>query len=350
MPEAHPRPELGQARLGGRRHRLERDAQPPGGPPHQRRVTGRVGRRQPQQPPGRRRHGVQLAAETVFDPAGQRHRPGKPEPARQLPGRQPARQLDQGQRVAPGLGHDLVAHPLVQRRGQHRAEQRPRVVLPQAGHGEFAQSGQVRAWDAGPEHHGDRVGRQPPHRERQRLRRGPVQPLLVVDQADQRPVPGRLRQQAQGREADQEPVRRRPGGLAERGPQGLPLRRRQPVQPAQHRRAQLVQPGEGQLHLRLHARRANQLASCRVPGQVVEQCGLAHPRFPVHHQDLAPAGPDPVHQPVQHGALAPPARQPRQDRLLAESTLRGDSNVQPSNRKCQDAFLAGAGQAPGRLR
>ena len=80
---------------------------------------------------------------------------------------------------------------------------------------------------AGREHQPDRVGRQPPRHEPQRLRRRLVQPLLVVDHADQRPLPGHLRQQAQHGQPDQEPVRRRAGGQAERGPQRIALRRRQ---------------------------------------------------------------------------------------------------------------------------
>jgi len=54
----------------------------------------------------------------------------------------------------------------------------------------------------------DPLGVQPPRHERQRLRRGPVQPLRIIDQARQRPARGHLRQQAQHRQADQEPVRR----------------------------------------------------------------------------------------------------------------------------------------------
>jgi len=42
------------------------------------------------------------------------------------------------------------------------------------------------------EHHADRVGRQPSRHEPENLRRGPVQPLRVIDQADQRPLFGCL--------------------------------------------------------------------------------------------------------------------------------------------------------------
>ena len=55
------------------------------------------------------------------------------------------------------------------------------------------------------------------------------------------------------RQPDQEPVHRWPGGDTERGPQRIALRHRNPLEMIQHRRAQLMQPGERQLHLRLHA-------------------------------------------------------------------------------------------------
>ena len=40
--------------------------------------------------------------------------------------------------------------------------------------------------------------------ERERLRRGPVQPLRIVDDADKRTLSGYLRQQAQDGQADRE--------------------------------------------------------------------------------------------------------------------------------------------------
>jgi len=43
--------------------------------------------------------------------------------------------------------------------------------------------------------------------ERQRLRRGTIQPLRIIDQANQRAVLGHLGQQAQDGQADQKGVR-----------------------------------------------------------------------------------------------------------------------------------------------
>ena len=171
--------------------------------------------------------------------------------------------------------------------------------------------GQFGARIAGREHQRDRVGGQPPRHEPERLLRGLVQPLLVVDQADQRLVSGHLGEQAEHGQPDQEPVRRRARGQAERGPQRIALRHRDPVEVIQHRGAQLMQPGEGQLHLRLHAGRPRYPASARPFGQVVQQHRLAHARVAAHHQHPALAGPDRVDQPVQHVALAVAVGQPR---------------------------------------
>ena len=54
-----------------------------------------------------------------------------------------------------------------------------------------------------------------------------------------------------------------------------------------------MQPGECQLHLRLHARRPRHTAPARrLPGQVVQQHGLAHARITPHYQGPALPGPD----------------------------------------------------------
>ena len=80
-------------------------------------------------------------------------------------------------------------------------------------------------------------------------------------------------------------------------------------QPVPHRRAQLVQPGEGQLHFRLHAEHPHHPAPGRPLGQVVEQRGLAHPWIAADHQGPAVPGPDGVEDRVQHTAFAVPVSQ-----------------------------------------
>ena len=65
----------------------------------------------------------------LLDPARQRRGGGQAEPARQLRRAQPARKLEQGQRITVRLGHDQVPDLRVQGPGQRRIQQHPRVLL-----------------------------------------------------------------------------------------------------------------------------------------------------------------------------------------------------------------------------
>ena len=76
---------------------------------------------------------------------------------------------------------------------------------------------------------------------------------MIVDEAQQRPRLGDVGQQGERGQADQEAVGRGAGREPERDPQRVALRRREPVEPIEQRHAELVQPGERQLHLGLHA-------------------------------------------------------------------------------------------------
>jgi hypothetical protein len=120
---------------------------------------------------------------------------------------------------------------------------------------------------------------------------------------------GHLGQQAEGGQPDEEPVRHRPRAKAERGPHRVGLWSRESFQAVQHRRQQLVQPGVGQLHLRLDPCRMRRPAARRLLDQVVEQGRLAHPGLPAHHQDPALTGADRVEEPVQQVTFTAPTPQ-----------------------------------------
>ena len=114
MPEPHPRPDLQQpVRLGGLRRR-SRDPEPPGRPPHQHRVPGRLRRRDQHQRPRVGGQRLQPLPEALLDPGRDRPSPRQPEPAGQLREAQPARQLQQGQRVTRRLGQDPVPDLLIE--------------------------------------------------------------------------------------------------------------------------------------------------------------------------------------------------------------------------------------------
>jgi hypothetical protein len=160
------------------------------------------------------------------------------------------------------------------------------------------------------EHQPDRLRAQTARDEGQRLRGGRVEPLRVVHDADPRPLLGDVRQQAQHRQADQEPVRRVALAQAERGAQRIALRAGEAVQAIQERRAQLLQPRVREFHLRLDAGRPGNAAPGRVLDQILQQRALAGPGLPAQHQRPARARAHARHQLIQRRALAEPAEQP----------------------------------------
>ena len=79
------------------------------------------------------------------------------------------------------------------------------------------------------------------------------------------------------------------------------------LEPIEHRRQQLMQPGEGQLHLRLDTDGTRHPKARRLLDQVLEQRRLAHARLAAHHQGPALARADRFDEVVEHLAFAAPA-------------------------------------------
>ena len=221
MAEAHPGAERDQLCRLRRRDGVGSDPESLGRPPQQRDVADRLGRRREHQPLGPGRERFEAPQEALLDVAGQRPRVGKAESARQLGGRQTAGQLDQRERIAARLGDDPVPDPLVEHSGQRRGEQRTGVAVRDPLDGQLRQTGEpIRvAGLADGEHHRDPLREQAPCHERERLRGRAIEPLHIVDQAHQRLRLGRLGQEAQHRQGDEEVIRGR----------RLPATRRQPA-------------------------------------------------------------------------------------------------------------------------
>jgi hypothetical protein len=134
-----------------------------------------------------------------------------------------------------------------------------------------------------------------------------IQPLLVIDQADQRLLLGHVGEQAQNRQPEEKTIWRRPVTNAERSPQRIALRHRQTFQVIQHRRQQLMQPGKRKLHLRLNTCGAHHPAARRLVDQVVQQGRLAHARLAAQYQCPALTRANILGEPVEHTAFAAPA-------------------------------------------
>jgi hypothetical protein len=143
--------------------------------------------------------------------------------------------------------------------GPHLRRADMSVPLAQFLHRKLRQADQFRTRFADREHQPDGVGRQPPRRESLGLPGRLILPLLVVDHAYQR----LLSATSESGSSPASPTRNRSGGGPElRTRSAVPhAAARQLFEPVQHRCAELVQPSEGQLHLRLHARYAHDAAA-----------------------------------------------------------------------------------------
>ena len=128
MREAHACVQLDQTGRLGRLPGLAADTEPVGGAPQQAQVAQRLGRRRQEQELRLARKRLGALEEGVLDAARQRSPVGEPEPARDLCRRQPARQLDQRERVAAGLAEDPGLHPLVERPRDGRVQKQPGLV------------------------------------------------------------------------------------------------------------------------------------------------------------------------------------------------------------------------------
>ena len=311
MPEPDAPVDLEQSRFRGGHRRLDPDAEPLGGAPHECRVADGFGRGREHELPGLRRKGLESPLEALFDAARHRYGLGHPVSAGELRRRHRARQLQQRQRVAARLGDDAAPHPLIEGDVDRGIEQRARIGIGQAAHRHVRQARQLAlvADLADREDEGDRFGIEAARDERQRLHRLTVEPLRIVHDAQQRPVPRRLGAQAEHCEADEESIRWVAGAEAEGGAQRIALGAGQRVQVIQQRRAELLQPGVRELHLGLRARRSDDAASGCLVRQILQQRGLADPCLSAKHEHRASARAQARQQLIQRFALATPPEQ-----------------------------------------
>jgi hypothetical protein len=194
MAEDDPRAEFEQAVPDGRGDRVSRQPQLGRRSPQQRDLAGRLGGGQQQQPPRRLGQPLYAAHEARLDTALQLAVARRVDAAPERRGRVVMWQLEQGQRVPTRLGEDARPHVLVPRGAVHRRQQLARVRRQQAAEPQLRQSGELVGVERLPhrQHERDRLGLQAPGRERERLHGRPVQPLRIVDEAQQRRLLSRL--------------------------------------------------------------------------------------------------------------------------------------------------------------
>ena len=210
------------------RDRVRRDAEGGSGSLYGREPAGVVGDRDQHQRLRRRGEPAGPVEEDPFDPGGEHQLRGQRSGPSELRVTEAGRELDERERVPAGLGEQPVGDLGRDHDRSVLGEQRPhrggvQPVQPQGRHpvgGERAVVGV-----AGREHHRNRVRVQASGREQQRVGRGGVEPVCVVDDAHHRLLLGRLGEHRQGRDRHQERLDR-PHLLPERDPERARLRLR----------------------------------------------------------------------------------------------------------------------------
>ncbi len=108
--------------------------------------------------------------------------------------------------------------------------------------------------------------------------------MSVLHETKQRALLGRGRQQAKHGQTDQEPVRHVTRCESQGDVQRVVLGRRERVEPVEHRRAELMDPGERELHLRLHARDLRHTESRGLSSEMPEQRRLSDACLAAHDE------------------------------------------------------------------
>jgi hypothetical protein len=93
---------------------------------------------------------------------------------------------------------------------------------------------------------------------------------------------------------------------AEHSRQGIALRPRKPLEPLEQWRAQLMQRGEGKLHLGLDPSGPDLPHVRHRVHRVLEQCRFSNPGLALQNDDSAAPSPGAVDQPLEDGGLVSP--------------------------------------------
>ena len=183
-------------------------------------VAGRIRCRDEQPTPCISRQPPEPPHEALLDPRRERQRRGQAEATRELCRRQAARQLHEGQRVPVRLDHDPLEDALVEPCREHRFEQRASVPVAERLDVELREvlSASIRSRAANTRPIFS-ASRRRATNTRTRIDARST-PLRVVDDTQKRPVLGRLRQKAEGCDADEKRIEALPtaspkGDLAE---------------------------------------------------------------------------------------------------------------------------------------
>ena len=166
-----------------------------------------------------------------------------------------------------------------------------------------------------------RAAKEPPGDEDEHLRGGIVQPVPVVDDAEERLLFGDLREQGERGEPNQEAVGRGAGAQPEDGRERITLRHRQSFEVIQHRGTELVQPAVDELHLGLDADRGRDAPTGSSPRDVVQQRALARACVAAKDESPTPTGKRVGQDPVKFLALGTTSEEHHRRLLLRTASL-----------------------------
>ncbi|HET7136559.1 MAG TPA: hypothetical protein VFJ25_11615, partial [Casimicrobiaceae bacterium] len=137
------------------------------------------------------------------------------------------------------------------------------------------------------EHEADALGEQPARDERERLGRHAVEPVRIVDDAEDRLIFRAFGEQAEHGEADEKTIRRLTGVQTERSAERVALRRGELFEAAEHWRAQCMQTCERELRLRLDTGGAKDRATLRAGRHELQERALPGPGFAAQNKHTA---------------------------------------------------------------
>jgi hypothetical protein len=288
-------------------------------------VAGLVGGGEQQQPPGRLGQAGDAGAERLFHSRAHGRRAEDRLGTGQLVLAQRGRQLEQRERIAARRRHEARQdvgrrHPV-----EPIGEESVGVVVAERLQGELGDAGRREGPEVPLAHghdHGDRLSLESARGEHERLGRGTIQPLRVVDAAEQRTLLAGLGEQAEQAERDEEAVLDALGGQAEGTLHRGRLRRGQAVDQIETRADELVHARERQLVLGLDADAAQHAHVGRLALGVLEQRGLADARLPAQDHDRTAFVARALKQRVQFALLS----------LSAHQHVGGDRNRGPQSR------------------
>jgi hypothetical protein len=309
MTESHLPVQRHQAfRLDGSRRCL-RDSKLVRGAPQKRRVTDRLSGGQEEEPTRVEWEPRKPPAEALLDPRGQRQGRRQVESARELRGSQPAWELQQSKRVAAGLGNDALENGFVQPSREHGFQERPSIPAAQRIDRELRKAEQATSNAASRKREGDPLREQPTRDEGERCARCVIEPLRVVDDAQERALVGLFGEEAENGESNHERARWAARAQAERHGQRVTLRVGKTLDEFEERRAEVLQRCVVELGLPLDARSPDDTKVLGRVERVLEQRRLANPWVALQHEDTAATFSRRLQQPLEDRLLALSAEQ-----------------------------------------